>query len=79
MVFHMYVLRHVGSGPLWPKMIESELVEGCEIHWWKLLLYIQNIFGRGKAMVVNYIFVNSELVNKETCLIIFSVSLRHGI
>ncbi|KAB0798818.1 hypothetical protein PPYR_06698 [Photinus pyralis] len=41
LVFHMFLLKYMGSGPLWPSIVET-LSGPCEKNWWKVLLYIQN-------------------------------------
>lgn len=40
-LFSMSLLRFLGSGPLWPNMIET-LNTFCERYWWSALLYVQN-------------------------------------
>ncbi|KAB0798817.1 hypothetical protein PPYR_06697 [Photinus pyralis] len=40
-LLYAFLLKYMGSGPLWPATIEK-LVSGCRKNWWKALLYIQN-------------------------------------
>lgn len=40
-ISYITVLRHLGSGPLWPNPIRG-MQSVCERNWWKALLYIQN-------------------------------------
>ncbi|KAK4876116.1 hypothetical protein RN001_012538 [Aquatica leii] len=36
------LMRHMGSGPIWPLMKNTLLVNNCRENWWTTLLYIQN-------------------------------------
>lgn len=38
---HITILRHFGSGPLWPE-ISQFLSKNCIKYWWSTLLYVQN-------------------------------------
>ncbi|XP_031352998.1 nose resistant to fluoxetine protein 6-like isoform X2 [Photinus pyralis] len=38
---YVFLLKYMGSGPLWPEIVER-LSASCETKWWKTLLYIQN-------------------------------------
>ncbi|KAF2900218.1 hypothetical protein ILUMI_05970 [Ignelater luminosus] len=39
---HATLLRHMGSGPVWPNIRDSWLVDNCRENWWPALLYVQN-------------------------------------
>lgn len=38
---HVSLVRHMGSGPTWPR-VESILVNNCQKSWWAVLLHVQN-------------------------------------
>lgn len=38
----MFILPHLGSGPLWERALEKKLTETCHEKWWTLLIYMQN-------------------------------------
>ncbi|KAF2888051.1 hypothetical protein ILUMI_18122 [Ignelater luminosus] len=35
-------MKHLGSGPQWPDLIQSKLEQPCRNYWWSALLYVQN-------------------------------------
>ncbi|KAF2900220.1 hypothetical protein ILUMI_05972 [Ignelater luminosus] len=39
---YLTILKHFGSGPIWPNTIDFHLITSCEQNWWRTLLYIQN-------------------------------------
>ncbi|KAI8420492.1 hypothetical protein MSG28_008977 [Choristoneura fumiferana] len=49
MFFVMTLGRHMGDGPFWKPIIETE-VEDCYHAWWRHLLYIQNYFDKNQCM-----------------------------
>ncbi|XP_031352999.1 nose resistant to fluoxetine protein 6-like [Photinus pyralis] len=38
---YVFLLKYMGSGPLWPELARR-VSAPCETNWWKTLLYIQN-------------------------------------
>ncbi|KAF5272168.1 hypothetical protein FQA39_LY01250 [Lamprigera yunnana] len=36
------LMRHMGSGPIWPLMRSTLIVDNCRENWWSTLLYVQN-------------------------------------
>ncbi|KAF5272166.1 hypothetical protein FQA39_LY01248 [Lamprigera yunnana] len=48
------IMRHIGSGPVWPTIRNRFIVHPCREYWWSTLLYVQN-------------YVNPELTN--TCIL----------
>ena len=40
-VLVIFVVPHVGSGPLWPELARYN--QHCHTHWWTNLLYINNL------------------------------------
>ncbi|KAF2893852.1 hypothetical protein ILUMI_12321, partial [Ignelater luminosus] len=57
------ILKHLGSGPIWPGMIHSHLVNACQQHWYWALLYVQNFVLVGDEIVTNtwYLSVDFQL------------------
>ncbi|KAK4876117.1 hypothetical protein RN001_012539 [Aquatica leii] len=41
------LMRHYGSGPIWPYMRDLFIVNSCRKHWWSSLLYVQNYVNPG--------------------------------
>lgn len=42
-LFQVTIYKHLGSGPLWPAIVEANVITACKEHWWKTLLYIHNV------------------------------------
>ncbi|KAF2887767.1 hypothetical protein ILUMI_18406, partial [Ignelater luminosus] len=40
--FFLTLMKHCGSGPVWPDAVNTNIIEACQTNWWKTLLYIQN-------------------------------------
>ncbi|XP_033226510.1 nose resistant to fluoxetine protein 6-like [Belonocnema kinseyi] len=38
----IFILPHLGSGPIWEKSLKNILSGTCEQKWWTLLVYVQN-------------------------------------
>ncbi|KAB0800035.1 hypothetical protein PPYR_07915 [Photinus pyralis] len=49
-ILHAFLVRHLGSGPLWPPIV-NKLSDPCTKYWWTAVFYIQN-FNLGKPMCV---------------------------
>lgn len=61
-LFYTFLLKYMGSGPLWPATVEG-LAFGCRKNWWKALLYIQN-YELMKDMCINptwFLSVDTQL------------------
>ncbi|KAK4876118.1 hypothetical protein RN001_012540 [Aquatica leii] len=41
------LMRHYGSGPIWPYIRNLFIVDSCRKHWWSSLLYVQNYVNPG--------------------------------
>ncbi|XP_017782126.1 PREDICTED: uncharacterized protein LOC108566646 [Nicrophorus vespilloides] len=40
-LIHVTLIKHMGSGPVWPKSYPF-MMKFCKEYWWSLLLYVQN-------------------------------------
>ncbi|KAK5645592.1 hypothetical protein RI129_006892 [Pyrocoelia pectoralis] len=40
-LIHATLLRHIGSGPIWPNIRDTFMVNNCRENWWSTLLYVQ--------------------------------------
>lgn len=75
------ILRYLGSGPIWPSLMESE-VKTCQKWWWSSMLYVQNYVN--PSDLVNVQISLTKLIHLTYSIHIrfiydFSVCHRHGI
>lgn len=59
MVFMMYILPHLGSGPQWNMLITYQ-ADLCKRTWWRNVLMIQNWFGFENICVTNTHHVGTD-------------------
>ncbi|XP_049772327.1 nose resistant to fluoxetine protein 6-like [Schistocerca cancellata] len=61
-LFYIYVLPYLGSGPLWKTTVIQEK-ENCEKYWWANILYINNYVGAKNMCILPtwYLSVDFQL------------------
>lgn len=61
-LFSLSLLRFMGNGPIWPRMLDR-LSKQCELYWWSALLYTQNYVNPRNMVGINRfgIFYNNIL------------------
>ncbi|KAK5645104.1 hypothetical protein RI129_006404 [Pyrocoelia pectoralis] len=71
MAIYMFLMKYMGSGPLWPRCYEME-AKVCEITWWKTLFYIQNFFCLFQTCLLHswYLAVDMQLYILSPLLLI---------
>ncbi|KAF5288410.1 hypothetical protein FQR65_LT12023 [Abscondita terminalis] len=47
------IMRHFGTGPIWPSIRDTLIVDSCAKYWWSSLLYVQNYVNPGFKSVCN--------------------------
>ncbi|XP_044262889.1 nose resistant to fluoxetine protein 6-like [Tribolium madens] len=61
-LIHLFLLNHLGNGPLW-KIVDVSLVDSCRTGWWSSLLYIANYVQKGICVPQTwYLQVDMQLV-----------------
>ncbi|KAF2887396.1 hypothetical protein ILUMI_18777, partial [Ignelater luminosus] len=61
---YVTILKHFGSGPIWPNMVDI-LANPCKDYWYLALLYVQNFFLVGSEMCMVqawYLSVDFQLI-----------------